>query len=177
MRQLLPAAEKAAEDVEKEKRETKGASIIGLDNRPLLILYGSDTGTAEGVARELADTAGMHGVRTETAPLNDRIGKLPKEGALLIITSSYNGKPPSNAGQFVQWLEEVKPGELEGVRYAVFGCGDHNWAATYQAVPRLIDEKLAEKGAERFPPEAKGTSAAILKESLMNGKKACGRTP
>lgn len=61
----LPAAEKAAEDVEKEKRETKGASIIGLDNRPLLILYGSDTGTAEGVARELADTAGMHGVRTE----------------------------------------------------------------------------------------------------------------
>ncbi|MBL3616036.1 cytochrome P450, partial [Bacillus sp. RHFS18] len=93
----LPAAEKAAEDVEKEKRETKGASIIGLDNRPLLILYGSDTGTAEGVARELADTAGMHGVRTETAPLNDWIGKLPKEGALLIITSSYNGKPPSNA--------------------------------------------------------------------------------
>ncbi len=123
------------------------------------------------MARELADTAGMHGVRTETAPLNDRIGQLPKEGALLIITSSYNGKPPSNAGQFVQWLEEVKPGELEGVRYAVFGRGDHNWAATYQAVPRLIDEKLAEKGAERFSSRGEGTSAAILKESLMNGKK------
>lgn len=167
----LPAAEKAAEDVEKEKRETKGASIIGLDNRPLLILYGSDTGTAEGVARELADTAGMHGVRTETAPLNDRIGKLPKEGALLIITSSYNGKPPSNAGQFVQWLEEVKPGELEGVRYAVFGCGDHNWAATYQAVPRLIDEKLAEKGAERFSSRGEGDVSGDFEGKLDEWKK------
>lgn len=173
----LPAAEKAAEDVEKEKRDTKGASIIGLDNRPLLILYGSDTGTAEGVARELADTAGMHGVRTETAPLNDRIGKLPKEGALLIITSSYNGKPPSNAGQFVQWLEEVKPGELEGVRYAVFGCGDHNWAATYQAVPRLIDEKLAEKGAERFSSRGEGDVSGDFEGKLDEWKKACGRTP
>lgn len=173
----LPAAEKAAGDVEKEKRETKGASIIGLDNRPLLILYGSDTGTAEGVARELADTAGMHGVRTETAPLNDRIGKLPKEGALLIITSSYNGKPPSNAGQFVQWLEEVKPGELEGVRYAVFGCGDHNWAATYQAVPRLIDEKLAEKGAERFSSRGEGDVSGDFEGKLDEWKKACGRTP
>lgn len=173
----LPAAEKTAEDVKKEKRDTKGASIIGLDNRPLLILYGSDTGTAEGVARELADTAGMHGVRTETAPLNDRIGKLPKEGALLIITSSYNGKPPSNAGQFVQWLEEVKPGELEGVRYAVFGCGDHNWAATYQAVPRLIDEKLAEKGAERFSSRGEGDVSGDFEGKLDEWKKACGRTP
>ncbi|WP_409018071.1 bifunctional cytochrome P450/NADPH--P450 reductase [Bacillus velezensis] len=168
----LPAAEKAAEDVEKEKWETKGASIIGLDNRPLLILYGSDTGTAEGVARELADTAGMHGVRTETAPLNDRIGKLPKEGALLIITSSYNGKPPSNAAQFVQWLEEVKSGELEGVRYAVFGCGDHNWAATYQAVPRLIDEKLAEKGAERFSSRGEGDVSGDFEGKLDEWKKS-----
>lgn len=140
-------------------------------------MYGSDTGTAEGVARELADTAGMHGVRTETAPLNDRIGKLPKEGALLIITSSYNGKPPSNAGQFVQWLEEVKPGELEGVRYAVFGCGDHNWAATYQAVPRLIDEKLAEKGAERFSSRGEGDVSGDFEGKLDEWKKACGRTP
>ncbi|MGG0915015.1 bifunctional cytochrome P450/NADPH--P450 reductase [Bacillus velezensis] len=168
----LPAAEKTVGDVKKEKRETKGASIIGLDNRPLLILYGSDTGTAEGVARELADTAGMHGVRTETAPLNDRIGKLPKEGALLIITSSYNGKPPSNAAQFVQWLEEVKPGELEGVRYAVFGCGDHNWAATYQAVPRLIDEKLAEKGAERFSSRGEGDVSGDFEGKLDEWKKS-----
>ncbi|MCC9021992.1 bifunctional cytochrome P450/NADPH--P450 reductase [Bacillus nakamurai] len=166
------SAEKETPDVQREKKEKKAASIIGLNNRPLLILYGSDTGTAEGVARELADTASMHGVRTETAPLNDRIEQLPKEGALLIITSSYNGKPPSNAGQFVQWLEEIQPGELAGVQYAVFGCGDHNWAATYQDVPRLIDEKLAQKGAERFSPRGEGDVSGDFEGQLDEWKRS-----
>lgn len=168
----VQAAEKAAPDEQKEKTEAKGASVIGLNNRPLLVLYGSDTGTAEGVARELADTASLHGVRTETAPLNDRIGKLPKEGAVVIVTSSYNGKPPSNAGQFVQWLQEIKPGELEGVHYAVFGCGDHNWASTYQYVPRFIDEQLAEKGATRFSARGEGDVSGDFEGQLDEWKKS-----
>ncbi|MED1173968.1 bifunctional P-450/NADPH--P450 reductase [Bacillus inaquosorum] len=168
----VPAAEKAAPDEQKEKTETKGASVIGLNNRPLLVLYGSDTGTAEGVVRELADTASLHGVRTEVAPLNDQIGKLPQEGAVVIVTSSYNGKPPSNAGQFVQWLQEIKPGELEGVHYAVFGCGDHNWASTYQYVPRFIDEQLAEKGATRFSPRGEGDVSGDFEGQLDEWKKS-----
>ncbi|MCY9080055.1 bifunctional P-450/NADPH--P450 reductase [Bacillus inaquosorum] len=166
------ATEKAAPDEQKEKTETKGASVIGLNNRPLLVLYGSDTGTAEGVARELADTASLHGVRTEVAPLNDQIGKLPQEGAVVIVTSSYNGKPPSNAGQFVQWLQEIKPGELEGVHYAVFGCGDHNWASTYQYVPRFIDEQLAEKGATRFSKRGEGDVSGDFEGQLDEWKKS-----
>ncbi|MER0468772.1 bifunctional P-450/NADPH--P450 reductase [Bacillus cabrialesii subsp. cabrialesii] len=168
----IPAAEKAPPDEQKEKRETKGASVIGLNNRPLLVLYGSDTGTAEGVARELADTASLHGVRTEAAPLNDQIGKLPKEGAVVIVTSSYNGKPPSNAAQFVQWLQESKPGELEGVHYAVFGCGDHNWASTYQYVPRFIDEQLEEKGATRFSARGEGDVSGDFEGQLDEWKKS-----
>ncbi|KSU63161.1 NADPH--cytochrome reductase [[Bacillus] enclensis] len=156
-----------------EKKETgvnEAPVVSGLNDRPLLVLYGSDAGTAEGVAKELADTASFHGVRTEVSPLNDRVGSLPTEGAVLIVTSSYNGKPPSNAGQFVQWLEEVKPGELEGVHYAVFGCGDHNWASTYQNVPRLIDEKLAEKGAERFSRRGEGDASGDFEEQLEQWK-------
>ncbi|PJH92048.1 bifunctional P-450/NADPH--P450 reductase [Bacillus sp. SN1] len=168
----VPAVEKAAPDEQKEKTETKGASVIGLNNRPLLVLYGSDTGTAEGVARELADTASLHGVRTEVAPLNDQIGKLPQEGAVVIVTSSYNGKPPSNAGQFVQWIQEIKPGELEGVHYAVFGCGDHNWASTYQYVPRFIDEQLAEKGATRFSKRGEGDVSGDFEGQLDEWKKS-----
>ncbi|MCY8998788.1 bifunctional P-450/NADPH--P450 reductase [Bacillus spizizenii] len=168
----VPAAEKEAPVEQKEETETKGASVIGLNNRPLLVLYGSDTGTAEGVARELADTASLHGVRTEVAPLNDRIGKLPKEGAVVIVTASYNGKPPSNAGQFVQWLQEIKPGELEGVNYAVFGCGDHNWASTYQYVPRFIDEQLAEKGATRFSERGEGDVSGDFEGQLDEWKKS-----
>jgi cytochrome P450 / NADPH-cytochrome P450 reductase len=46
------------------------------------------------------------------------------------------------------------------VRYAVFGCGNKDWAATYQHVPRYIDQKLAEAGArnvfERGEGDARG---------------------
>ncbi|KEQ27586.1 bifunctional cytochrome P450/NADPH--P450 reductase [Paenibacillus tyrfis] len=132
------------------EKQAQQASVIGVNNRPLLVLYGSNMGTAERIAKELADLARLHGIRSEAAALNDRLGHLPKEGALIIVTSSYNGKPPGNARQFVQWLEQVEAGELNGVHYSVFGCGDHNWASTYQDVPRFIDEQLAEKGATRF---------------------------
>lgn len=148
-----------------EKQEPK-ASIMGVNNRPLLVLYGSDMGTAEHIAKELADIARLHGIRSEVASLNDRLGQLPTEGALLVVTSSYNGKPPSNAKQFVQWLEQVEPGELKGVTYSVFGCGDHNWAATYQEVPRFIDELLSEKGATRFSDRGEADASGDFEKQL-----------
>ncbi|WP_028401294.1 bifunctional cytochrome P450/NADPH--P450 reductase [Ectobacillus panaciterrae] len=166
---ILTPKEEARSD-SKTENQVQRASIIGLNNRPLLVLYGSDTGTAEGIARELADTAGLHGVRSEVATLNDRIGNLPKAGAVLIVTSSYNGKPPSNAGQFVQWLEQVKPGELDGVHYTVFGCGDHNWASTYQYVPRFIDEQLSLKGATRFSERGEADVSGDFEEQLEQWK-------
>lgn len=125
-------------------------STVEAHNTPLLVLYGSNMGTAEGIARELAETARFQGFCSDVAPLNSRVGKLPKEGAVFIISASYNGKPPSNAREFVQWLEGAEQSELQGVRYAVFGCGDHNWASTYQYIPRLIDEQLEAKGATRL---------------------------
>ncbi len=146
----LAAPGNAAQARTGEQAENTAASRIEAHNTPLLVLYGSNLGTAEGIARELADTARYQGFSSEVAPLDSRIGKLPKEGAVFIVSASYNGKPPSNARQFVQWLEDVEPGELEGVAYAVFGCGDHNWASTYQQVPRQIDEQLAAKGAKRL---------------------------
>ncbi|TVX93596.1 bifunctional cytochrome P450/NADPH--P450 reductase [Paenibacillus agilis] len=128
-------------------------------NTPLLVLYGSNLGTAEGIARELADMARNQGFRTEVSPLNNWAGKLPKEGAVFIVTASYNGKPPSNASEFVKWIQEADPSECEGVRYGVFGCGDHNWASTYQEVPRLIDEQLAARGAVRLTSLGEGDAS------------------
>lgn len=148
-------------------QEPQSSSIIGASHLSLLVLYGSNLGTAEGIARELADTARFHGVRSEVDTLNNRIGKLPKEGAaVFIVTASYNGKPPSNAREFVQWLERVEPGELEGVNYAVFGCGDRNWASTYQDVPKFIDEQLADKGARRLTARGEGDASGDFEKEL-----------
>lgn len=132
----------------------------------LLVLYGSNLGTAEGIARELANTARSFGVNAEVASLHESIGKLPKEGAVIIVTASYNGKPPRNAAQFVKWLEEVEDGELEGVQYAVFGCGDRNWSNTYQNVPRFIDEQLARKGGKRISSRGEADAGGDFDKQL-----------
>ncbi|WP_322907097.1 bifunctional cytochrome P450/NADPH--P450 reductase [Paenibacillus campi] len=145
-------------------------ALSGLNDRPLLVLYGSNMGTSESIARSLADTASLHGVRSEVAALNDRVGNLPREGALLIVASSYNGKPTTNAVQFLQWLDNADEGELEGVTYAVFGCGDHNWASTYQQVPRMIDEQMEQKGAKRFSARGEGDASGDFEKQLDDWK-------
>lgn len=36
---------------------------------------------------------------------------LPKEGAVVIVSSTYNGTPPDNASAFAKWLDAQKEGE------------------------------------------------------------------
>jgi cytochrome P450/NADPH-cytochrome P450 reductase len=74
---------------------------------------------------------------------------------VVIVSASYNGMPPDNAVRFCDWLRG--PGaSAPGVRYAVFGCGNRDWASTYQAVPTLIDARLAEVGATRAYQRGEG---------------------
>ena len=126
---------------------------------PLLVLYGSNLGTAEGIARELAETGASLGFQTEAETLDAYAGKIPKQGAVLIVTASYNGTPPDNARKFIDWLEHAPVSDLTGVNYAVFGCGDHNWASTYQRIPQLIDERFASKGATRLMARGEGDAS------------------
>lgn len=117
-------------------------------NTPLLVLYGSNLGTAEEMASRVADLAQVNGFDTTFAPLDEYAGKLPADGAVIIFCASYNGAPPDNAAQFVKWLDsDLAKDSLFNVRYAVFGCGNTDWPATYQHIPRLIDQRLTACGA------------------------------
>ncbi|MCC2110113.1 MAG: flavodoxin domain-containing protein, partial [Hyphomicrobiales bacterium] len=51
---------------------------------------------------------------------------------------------------------EAASDAFAGVRYTVFGCGNREWNATYQSVPRLIDERIAELGGIRIAPRGEG---------------------
>ena len=111
------------------------------------MLYGSNLGTAEELATRVADLAEVNGFATRLAPLDDFVGKLPEQGGVLIFCASYNGAPPDNASQFIKWLDSDLPKDaFAKLRYAVFGCGNSDWAATYQSIPRAIDEQLAAHG-------------------------------
>jgi cytochrome P450/NADPH-cytochrome P450 reductase len=121
-------------------------------NTPLLILFGSDLGTTEDTANRIAEEGATYGFATSIAPLDDYTQNLPQEGAVIVVTASYNGTPPHNAENFCAWLrsDELQSNALQGVKFTVFGCGSRDYAATFQRIPRLIDEKLAQAGAQRI---------------------------
>ncbi|WIA11150.1 hypothetical protein OEZ85_011289 [Tetradesmus obliquus] len=83
--------------------------------------------------------------------------QLPKAGAVLFVTSTYNGEPPDNALRFAKWLPAAAAaaaaagGAVEGLPFAVLGVGNSQWA-TYQAFPRLLDSCLAAAGGLRLAP-------------------------
>jgi cytochrome P450/NADPH-cytochrome P450 reductase len=132
-------------------------------NTPLLVLYGSNLGSAEELATRVADLAEVNGFATKLAPLDDFVGKLPEQGGVLIFCASYNGAAPDNATQFVKWLGSDLPKDaFVKVRYAVFGCGNSDWAATYQSIPRLIDEQLAAHGGKSVYARGEGDARSDL---------------
>ena len=143
---------------EEPETEPAPATVVVQGNTPLLVLYGSNLGTAEGIAHHVADDARSHGFVTTVAPLDDYTGKLPKGGAVVVTTSSYNGTSPDNAARFFDWLcnDSLGTDGLKGVNYTVFGVGDHDWAGTYQRVPKMIDGHMAAHGATRVYQRGEG---------------------
>ncbi len=124
---------------------------------PLTVLFGSNLGATEDVARAIAEAADLNGFTTKLAGLDEMAGTLPRQGAVVIACASYNGGAPDNAAQFVKWLQaEQSPSALAGVNYTVFGCGNRDWASTYQHVPRLIDERMQALGATRIAMRGEG---------------------
>jgi cytochrome P450 / NADPH-cytochrome P450 reductase len=125
---------------------------------PLLILYGSNTGTSEAIAHRIAEDATIRGFSTTVAELDSRVGRLPTEGAVVVVTASYNGTPTDNSARFVEWLTDsaLTADALAGVCFTVFGCGDHDWADTFQRIPRLIDAQLEAHGATRIHARGEG---------------------
>ncbi|EAW09509.1 bifunctional cytochrome P450/NADPH--P450 reductase [Aspergillus clavatus NRRL 1] len=118
--------------------------------KPMHIFFGSNTGTCETFARRLADDAVGYGFAAEVQSLDSAKENIPKEDPVVFITASYEGQPPDNAAHFFEWLSGLKGKELEGINYAVFGCGHHDWHATFHRIPKAVNELVGERGGNRL---------------------------
>ncbi|MSU51078.1 MAG: sulfite reductase subunit alpha [Opitutus sp.] len=101
---------------------------------PLTILFGSQTGTAEGLAKRAAKEAGKRGFAATVLEMAQTdIAKLAAEKNLLVIVSTYgDGEPPDNAKSLHAALAAaVQPStlnpQLSTVRYSVCALGDTNY--------------------------------------------------
>ncbi|MCP3734019.1 cytochrome P450 [Sphingomonas sp. RP10(2022)] len=151
--QILPAAAdravSAASAAGAEAPDAGDGTGKGADV-PLMVLHGGNSGTCAAFARRIAAEGAQAGYAVTTASLDAGVDALAGQAAVVVVTASYEGQPPDNARRFVAWLDALAPASLSTVPFAVLGCGNRQWARTYQAVPIHIDRALAAAGAERM---------------------------
>ena len=117
---------------------------------PLTILFGSQTGTSEAIAKKAAKAAGKRGFATTVADMGTfDVGKLPAAKNVLIITSTYgDGEPPDNAKAMHAALTSGKVPSLQDLRFSVCALGDTNYTH-FCKCGREFDALLEKCGATR----------------------------
>jgi cytochrome P450/NADPH-cytochrome P450 reductase len=147
-----------------QKRKAQNLTKSGGKKAKFIIFFGGNTGTCEGMAQDLQTKAQDHGLQGEILALDSATEHLPSECPSVIITASYEGKPPDNAKKFVSWLETKSDVALfKDIKYAVFGIGNSDWVDTFQRIPKLVDNTLEKLGATRICP----TGFSNVKEDLV----------
>ncbi len=123
--------------------------------QPLAILFGSQTGNAERLAKRAAKEANNHGF----APTVYELGRYPtvqlaSEAHLLIVTSTYgDGDPPDNAKSLWDFLRSDTAPKLPRLRFSLCALGDSNYAK-FCGFGKELDARLEQLGATRVQPRA-----------------------
>ncbi|MGL4400027.1 MAG: diflavin oxidoreductase, partial [Luteolibacter sp.] len=118
---------------------------------PVTVVYGSQTGTAEGLAKKLVKTLKKENFQAEIHDMAayDRT-RLARERHLLIITSTYgDGEPPDSAADLHTWLMSDAAPRLEGVSYSVLALGDTSYP-DFCKCGIEFDTRLSALGANRM---------------------------
>jgi sulfite reductase (NADPH) flavoprotein alpha-component len=121
--------------------------------QPLSIVYGSQTGNAESLAKRAANEARKHGFVPAVHDLaNFSAAQLAAERHLLVITSTYgDGDPPDNAKPFWELIRNGTAPTINELRFAVLALGDSSYPR-FCAFGKNVDERLAALGGHRAHP-------------------------
>lgn len=140
-------------------REAFESLVGGMSGPPLLILYASDGGVAEALAKKLQRRAKGHTLNARCLSMDDySLEDLSvEENVVLISSTAGQGEFPQNGREF--WKSLSSPTQeysMSNVHFAVFGLGDsHYWprkedAHYYNRPSKQLDAKMELLGAQRL---------------------------
>lgn len=118
---------------ELQKRKAKDAYsklLDGLQGAPMTILFASDNGNAENVAKRLGNRGKARGLKTMVMAMDEYpIEDLANEENVVFITSTAGqGEFPQNGHQFWKTIKDSTDFDLANVHFTVFALGDsHYW--------------------------------------------------
>uniref|UniRef100_A0AC34F7F5 NADPH--cytochrome P450 reductase n=1 Tax=Panagrolaimus sp. ES5 TaxID=591445 RepID=A0AC34F7F5_9BILA len=163
------ASSRAAATIRREDAEEGGAWFPCISKKPdesyinrmknedrqVLILFGSQTGTAEELAGRLAKDLVRYGRKALVmdpeevdADDFDRIIEI-KDPLLILCVATYGeGEPTDNVHKIYTHLQKANV-NFAKLRYAVFGLGNKTYEH-YNAVGKFFDQKLEKLGAKRI---------------------------
>eukprot|EP01060_Flectonema_neradi_P012064 TRINITY_DN1899_c0_g2_i1.p1 TRINITY_DN1899_c0_g2~~TRINITY_DN1899_c0_g2_i1.p1 ORF type:complete len:1173 (+),score=231.07 TRINITY_DN1899_c0_g2_i1:139-3519(+) len=128
------------------------ANKRNINDRRLLIMYGSQTGNSEAIARGLAEVANENDVKQKLVPAN-KYKSVDWESysvVILVMSTTGDGEYSDNSGSFGRFLSKPHPdGMLKGMKYTLLALGDQNYP-NFCAAGKKIDKRMSELGAERF---------------------------
>lgn len=130
-----------------QKRKAKdaySALLEGLAGAPLTILFASDNGNAENLAKRLGNRGKARGLKTMVMAMDDYpLEDISNEENIVFITSTAGqGEFPQNARNFWEHVKNSTDIDLATVNVSAFGLGDsHYW-------PRKEDKAYYNKPAK-----------------------------
>jgi sulfite reductase alpha subunit-like flavoprotein len=142
---------------EPESSATKGESQA--TGEQLVILYGTDTGVTEQLAKKFSGLCSERGMRVnkvcdldEMSEVDDLMVAAKNNLVVIMCSTCGHGDFPQNASLFWSSIaqHDIIPGALKGLRYCVFAMGDRSYADSFCEAGKLIDRRLAELGGEKI---------------------------
>ncbi|KAG8901668.1 hypothetical protein FRC00_005539 [Tulasnella sp. 408] len=152
------------QEARKGKAKQAYADLLNsMEGPPLLVVFASDGGNAEKVAKRLVNRAKARGVAARLAVMDSvPLEELKQEQHVAFVTSTAGqGEPPQNGRDTFRSLNAAatrgdRPFAETALKYSVFAMGDsHYWprpedAGYYNKPGKDLDARLEVLGAERM---------------------------